>query len=408
MQLNTLSYTVKSIQKSSMKTEISVLHVVAGLHPNSGGPSRTVVQLTDALAQESDLAISLLTQSLAGQVTISSIETGVMRKTYETSSCLSLRLGLPLRQPLREVSQFEQPNILHSHGLWLPVNSYVAQISRKKKIPLLMHTRGMLEPWALDYHRWRKKLAMYLYQRKDLATTKLFFVTAPQEMESIRRIGLKQPVAIIANGIDLPPVSHNKRKLKYSQNTKHTAVFMSRIHPIKGILNLIESWRHVSPKHWRLLIAGNDEDGHLNKVKQRIQSLRLERSIHYIGPVEADTKKELLETADLFILPSFSENFGVVIAEALSYGIPVITTQGTPWEGLIHHGCGWWVQPTVDALTEALTEALRMDKADLQSMGEKGRKFAETFNWAHIARQTAEVYRWVLGQGEIPSCVFCD
>ena len=141
---------------------------------------------------------------------------------------------------------------------------------------------------------------------------------------------------------------------------------------------------------------------------QRVRELGLENSVKYLGEVEDDEKVKLLETANLFVLPSFSENFGVVVAEAMAYGLPVITTRGTPWEGLLLHKCGWWVEPTVDGITAALREALSMESDSLRSMGDRGRKYAADFDWANIAQQTAEVYRWILGRGSMPMCVTLD
>lgn len=394
----------------SVQTKISAVHVVAGLHPSAGGPSRTVAQLTDHLAREPGVKVSLLSQSLTGQPTVQSTVNSVNRKVYDTKFTTALALGLPLRCALRDLLSFNRPSLIHSHGLWLPANAWAARTARREKVPLLIHTRGMLEPWALDYRARKKRLAMSLYQRRDLEAATLFFVTAFQEVESLRRLGLKQPVAVIPNGVSLPSfgnkggVRSTESQLSYLRN----AVFIGRIHPVKGLLNLVEAWGRLQPACWKLRIAGPDECEHLAEVLQRVRDLGLEESVEYLGEVEGEVKSTLLETADLFVLPSFTENFGVVVAEALAHGVPVITTRGTPWEGLLHHGCGWWVEPTSDALTEAFREAVNMGSTNLRTMGENGRKYAAEFDWTTIAQQTAEVYRWVLGQGPQPGCVICD
>ena len=131
----------------------------------------------------------------------------------------------------------------------------------------------------------------------------------------------------------------------------------------------------------------------------------LESTVEYVGEVEGDVKQKLFEEAEFFVLPSFSENFGVVVAEALAHGLPVITTRGTPWDGLLRHGCGWWVDPTVDALSETLQQAMEMDDLAHSSMEQKARAYAQEFDWGSIAHQTIEVYRWILGQGARPNCV---
>ena len=126
----------------------------------------------------------------------------------------------------------------------------------------------------------------------------------------------------------------------------------------------------------------------------------------FVGSVDGAEKAALYHSADLFVLPTFSENFGVVIAEALACGLPVITTKGAPWQGLETHLCGWWVDVGVEPLVDALQRAFRTPDSELKAMGERGRVYAEnSFAWPKIAEQTLDVYRWVLGQGEKPNCV---
>ena len=393
-----------------MSCDLDVIHVIANLYPRSGGPSRTVTQLTDALTGTQSVTVTLLSQALVGEPTIRSNHPDLDRRMIISGSPLSLKLGLPLRRALRRRVTECKPSLIHSHGLWLPVNHWAARAARRHNIPLLIHPRGMLETWALNHRGLKKRLALQIYQYRDLETAALFFATGEQEFVNIRRVGLRQPVAIIPNGVELPVLENNgsANQWRSLQDRSHSVVYISRIHPQKGLLHLVEAWGRLRPSDWRLYLAGPDEGGHLAEVMRRVRELRLENFVEYVGVVEGDAKTALFDSADLFVLPSFSENFGVVIAEALAHGVPVITTRGTPWEGVMHHGCGWWIDPTVDALTEALQEALNIDGASLLAMGEKGREYAREFNWTHIAQQTADVYRWVLGLGPMPECVVCD
>jgi glycosyltransferase involved in cell wall biosynthesis len=170
----------------------------------------------------------------------------------------------------------------------------------------------------------------------------------------------------------------------------------------------LEAWAALDSPGWLLQLAGPDEGGHLAEVQQRIAALGLAGRVQYLGSVDDAQKAKLYEDADLFVLPSLSENFGVVVAEALSHGIPVIATRGTPWQGLERHCCGWWVDPTVEGLSVALRDALQQQPAQLRDMGMRGQIYSREFNWTKIALQTAEVYRWVLGQGGRPDCVKMD
>lgn len=385
-----------------------IVHTIGSLHPRDGGPTRTVTRLAECLAAEGRVSVSLLSQSLIGETIFPISEVKVNRHVAMSPSRRAIQSGLPLRKLVIDTVKTAPPQIIHDHGIWSPANYFVSAIARHNNIPLTIHPRGMLEPWALEYRAIKKKIAMFLYQKRILDAATLFIATAPQEVESLRRLGLKQPVAVIPNGVDIPNTGSGNLIKEVSSNSKHNALFLSRIHPKKGLLNLVEAWGRVRPDNWCLRIAGPDEGGHLTEVMSRVKALGLETSIEYAGEVEGDAKVALFDRANLFILPSFSENFGVVVAEALAHGVPVITTRGTPWEGLLDHGCGWWIDPTADALSEALKAATSMEVKSLRDMGDKGYIYVKEYNWNHIARQTADVYDWVLGQGSIPACVIHD
>ena len=385
-----------------------IIHTIAGLHPKQGGPVRTVSRLVECLAAYDDCKVSLLSQSLVGQPLYAVSEPKLDRKVALSRSRTVVQAGLPLRKLVINSVRADPPLLIHDHGIWSPANHFVAMTARRFQIPLVLHTRGMLEPWALDYRAWKKRLAMSLYQRRDLESAALLFVTAEQEAESVRRLGLKQPLAVTPNGVEFPADAECRIKPMPPRDSRRTAVFISRIHPKKGLLTLVEAWARLRPSQWRLLIAGPDEGGHLAEVLRHVRAFGLEQSVEYIGEVEGESKMALFESADLVVLPSFSENFGVVVAESLAHGVPVITTRGTPWSELPSSGCGWWVDPTLDALTETLREALDLESAILSSMGERGRIFVRKYNWRAIARQTIEVYRWVLGHGPMPDCVVCE
>ncbi|UHD15468.1 glycosyltransferase [Thiocapsa bogorovii] len=388
---------------------IKVAHCIRSLSPQFGGPPRSVTGLTEHLAAQGDCTVTLITQSICnGEIFAADTETRVERRIAFSRSQLALKFGLPMRRMLYDVVAENTPSILHYHGLWLPHHHHVAVAARTFQIPLVTHPRGTLEPWALDYRGWKKRLALYTYERRNLETAVLLFATGEQEAESMRRLGLRQPIAIIPNGVVLPTLQSSVDGALKLRPGPRVALFLSRIHPKKGLLNLVESWSRLRPLNWRLCLAGPDEDGHLAVVMRRVRELGLETVVDYLGEVEGETKANLFAKADVFVLPSFSENFGIVVAEALASGLPVITTVGTPWRGLERHGCGWCIEPTVDALTCTLREALELDVLHLKAMGECGREYAREFDWTHIALQTSDVYHWILGRRSMPACVYCD
>lgn len=385
-----------------MANEIAVLHVVAGLHPHAGGPSQTVVRLTDALAGQTGIRIRLMSQSLGAAPVVPSRNPAVSRLVPTTGSRMALKLGLPLHRSLGSEVRVGTPDLLHSHGLWTPVNHWTARLARRAGIPLVIQPRGMLEPWALAYRSWKKRLALLLYQWRDLVSAVLLVATAEQEAENFRKLGLRQPIAVIPNGTDLP----EWRDRAYPKGSPRTMLFLSRIHQKKGLLELVQAWKTIKPIGWKMVIAGPDEGGHQKIVEAAIRQAGLQDDFTFAGSVYGDEKEALYRSADLFVLPTFSENFGLVVAEALACGVPVITTKGAPWQGLLTHRCGWWIDIGVEPLAAALREAMNLPPDTLRDMGQRGRTYVEqNFGWPGIAEQMLSVYRWVLGQGEQPDCV---
>jgi glycosyltransferase involved in cell wall biosynthesis len=386
----------------------TVVHITAGLHPSFGGPSRTVVQLTDALAKDAGTGVTLLSQGVTGEPAILSNIKAVNRLLLESSSALLLKLGLPLRQELNRMAQHSPSSLIHSHGVWLPVNHWASRIARRYGIPLIIHPRGMLEPWALDYKAWKKRIAMALYQRSDLEAANVLVATSAAEYENLRMIGLRQPIAIIPNGVQLDVVSESGLHPVSVNNDKRTVLFLSRIHPKKGLLNLVQAWTQLAPQDWRLCLAGPNEGGHLNEVMDLVREKGITESVEYVGELDGENKASCYRGADLFVLPTYSENFGVVVAEALAYGLPVITTRGAPWADLETYNCGWWIDIGVEPLARALREAMALSEEERRAMGERGMEYVRRYDWDDIARQMIDVYLWVLGQGEKPDCVYLD
>lgn len=302
------------------------------------------------------------------------------------------------------------PDIVHLHGLWQYPAAATNRWFQKQRRPYLVSPQGMLEPWALQRSRAKKRLAMLLFQKACLQNAACLHATAAMEVESIRAAGFQNPVALIPNGVGLPPAetaaSREQRAAFRTRTGLRTMLFLSRIHPKKGLLNLVEAWRQAAPSGWRLVIVGPDEIGHLAEVQRAVQAAGLEKSIEFPGEAWGDARWQFYREADLFVLPTFSENFGIVIAEALACDVPVITTRGAPWEDLIAHQCGWWIEVGVEPLARALRESMGLSDAQRYGMGQRGCSLvAAKYLWPGIAQNMKSVYQWLLGGGPKPGCV---
>jgi glycosyltransferase involved in cell wall biosynthesis len=182
---------------------------------------------------------------------------------------------------------------------------------------------------------------------------------------------------------------------------------LGRIHPKKGLDRLVRAWARLEAAHpdWRLRIVGPDELGHAKELialasEVKAQHVSVEKS------VAGDAKIAAYQQANLFVLPTFNENFAVTVAEALAAGTPVIATKGAPWRALQSEGCGWWIDHGVDPLAAALASAMGMTREALQAMGARGRTWmARDFSWDRVANDMLDVYRWLVLGGEPPGTV---
>ncbi len=300
------------------------------------------------------------------------------------------------------------PALLHVSGLWDAASLAGSLVVGKRRVPHVVSPRGMLEPWALRAKSLKKKVALLLWQRRLLAGAALIHATSRQECESIRAAGFRNPVCVIPNGIEVPaapvPASTPRRA-----GDPRRCVFLSRIHPKKGLPLLVKAWSQVRPVGWTLEIAGNTEDaGHEAEVRRLVASLGSD-SIRFVGEQRGPRKWEFLRQADLFVLPSYSENFGIVVAEALACGVPVITTTGTPWSVLAEHGMGWWVAPSESALAAALAVAVSESPDALAARGRRGREHAlAAFGWDQLGRRMAAGYDWAVGTGPVTADIVFD
>ena len=382
----------------------TIVHTVPSLGVSGGGPPRSVSQLCGALCEESKREISIVT-ALYPDDPLVPLHEGIELMTHAAKGhSFAARLQKTgFCDSMHTLMQKQSISLIHQHGIWLRSSHEVTKFANECSIPLVVAPRGMLEPWAIDHSKWKKKLAWALYQKKDLNKVAGFHATADSEAESIRRLGFKQPIAVIPNGIVLPEFS--RQDAKSGEGTK-TALFLSRNNPKKGLPLLLDAWKRISPKGWRLIIAGNDDSNHLPVVERKVRELGLADQVEIVGPLFGKAKHDAYLNADLFVLPSYSENFGIVVAEALSYGLPVLTTTGCPWQELQTHDCGWWVEPSLKDLEKSLLQAFALSGYELKSMGQRGFQLVESkYQWPGIAERMNQFYDWIVDGGPQPDFV---
>lgn len=385
---------------------VRAVHTVGNLSADHGGPSRTVTALCVALA-EGGAGVDLITApSAPGEAVVRPPEALVPVRYAEPRGALWRGAASPFARAVA-AAVGPGPAVVHDHGLWLPTNLASARAAQRAGVPFVVSPKGMLSTWALGFNRAKKRAAWALYQHRALQSAAAFQVTAEAEAEDVRRVGLRQPVAVIPHGVEGPPAGFVVPPRE--PGAPRRALFVSRVHPKKGLLPLVEAWAAVRPEGWELVIAGPDELGHRAEVERRARELGVGGEVAFVGAVADEAKWGLYGSADLFVLPTFSENFGIVVAEALAAGLPVLTTHGAPWRALVEHGCGWWVPLGVEPLAAALGEATRAPDDVRRAMGARGRVYAEAgLSWSRTAGEVAALYRWLAGGGERPPAVVSD
>ena len=190
-------------------------------------------------------------------------------------------------------------------------------------------------------------MAWHTYQRLLLNRAAALHATSAREAENLRRLGLKAAIEVIPWGVEIPLPRDDTAPRPNEK--ERTALFVGRLHPIKGLPMLIEAWARVRPSGWKMKIVGPDEGGHQADLASLLHKADLEAVFEFTGGLKGEALRTVYEDADLLLLPSHAENFGMVVGEALSYGVPVIARQGTPWEVLATPAAGGGLQnlPTV-------------------------------------------------------------
>jgi glycosyltransferase involved in cell wall biosynthesis len=316
----------------------------------------------------------------------------------------ALRLSSALRGALGRIA--ETATIFHMHGLWRMSNVYPASIASGAGKPLVLSPRGMLGGAALEFSAYRKRLFWALGQGGAARAATCLHATSKQEYEDIRAFGLRAPIAIIPNGIDVPPAA-SKRPLSEG---RRTLLYLGRLHPKKGLDRLLNAWGLIEGHHpgWQLDIVGPIDSDYAKMLKARVDGGAASR-VRLIGPLYGEQKSEAYRRAELFVLPTLNENFAMTVAEALAQGTPVISTKGAPWAGLVSRRCGWWVDHGAEPLAAAMDEAMYLRPDQLSLMGESGRAWmSRDFNWSAIGVSMRSVYHWLSGRGERPACVVLD
>lgn len=288
-----------------------------------------------------------------------------------------------------------KPDVVHENSCWMPGSAFTQKWAQNLGYRVVLTPHGMLEPWILKRHYWTKKIpALLLYQKAAIKRANIIHATAESEKENLLKLGYNTHIKVIANGIDVANI-----EMKTSWKRNKEILFLSRVHVKKGLNFLIEAVAQLKEemRDYTVRIVGEGEAAYINELRAFALQLDVDDIISFEGGVYGNRKWKLFQQADLFVLPTYSENFGIVVAEALASGTPVITTTGTPWSELVSKHCGWWTEVGTEATIQALRDFLSLTEDELWGMGHNGRKLVEAKYSAYkVAEEFVEMYKTIL------------
>jgi len=380
---------------------MKIVHIVPSISAEASGPSYSVPRLCDALTcQGEEVELHVLSPAPAN----------ASFQHYTThahpSWPLLPRLGISPRMRNALAKSAKTAQIMHNHSLWMLPNIYPSSAVKGTQCRLVTTPRGTLSEYAINRSRWLKRAVWALGQRNVLRESACLHATAEIEYHEIRHKGLHAPVAIIPNGIEIP----SEHKHQKSSKQLRRLLFLGRIHPKKAVDLLLHAWAKLEKQYsdWELHIVGPDNIGYLSKMQALAEELKIKR-MTFPGPVYGSEKRRAYLSADLYVLPTHSENFGMTVAEALAHGVPAIVSKGAPWAGLEKERCGWWIDIGEEPLAECMGEAMSKSSKDLADMGMRGREWMNRdFSWDKIGKMMHKTYEWVLGGGTPPVWVVTD
>lgn len=289
-----------------------------------------------------------------------------------------------------------RPDVVHVNCCWTPGCAAIQRAAQNLGYKVVLTPHGMLEPWIIHRHYWTRKLpALLLYQKQAIRKADCIHVTAESERDNLLQLGYNDRIKVVRLGIDAEGI-----EMKRSWKKTHQILFLSRVHVKKGVNFLIEAASALKTElqGYKIVVAGEGDADYVCELKRQIDAEGLHDIVQLVGGVYGDEKWKLYRESDFFVLPTHSENFGLVIAEALASGTPVITTTGTPWNDLNSSISGACIEIGTEALVNALRKFLKLSEVELETMGRNGRRLIEAkYSAKMMAEEMMKMYRELAG-----------
>jgi glycosyltransferase involved in cell wall biosynthesis len=390
-----------------MNQPLRILQIVPSLSLVYGGPSQMVLGLSKALAG-AGVTVTVLTTDSNGDHGQPPLDVPLDRPVEQDGYQVRYFRCAPFRRYkfslnlLHWLTQHAHEfDLAHIHALFSPVSSAAAAIARFQQLPYLLRPLGTLDPADLRKKRQLKQIYAALLERSNLAGAQAIHFTSQQEAKVSERFGVTTRDLVMPLGVELPAASTQQRADLGLPEDRPLILFLSRIDPKKGLDLLLPALQQLLMKgfefHFVLAGANPQDPAYEAQIQAQIQSSPLAQHSTVTGFVTGDRKAALLQAADLFVLPSYYENFGIAVAEAMVAGLPVIISDQVHICDQVQQAEAGWVVPCeVKALTQAISAALQ-SPIERQKRGKQGQKYAmQHYSWQSIAQQMIQAYEQIL------------
>ncbi|KAA6315803.1 GDP-mannose-dependent alpha-mannosyltransferase [termite gut metagenome] len=375
---------------------MKILHTISSMGVKSGGPALSTLLTVKGLRNYGIEADVVTYQTLNNSDKPISCESFIhMLQSVNNVFAYSKQLKKFLLKNI-------QYDLYHAQGVWLYPTYITSKIARQFQKSYIITPRGMLYPQDLAKRRLKKTIFLKLFLLNDLQQAACVHATCKEEMIHLRNLGVKSPVALIPNPIETDTINEIKN---------HSLIrvgYLGRVHPRKNIERIIYAWNKLGSEvqDKELVIIGSGNDKYHQFLKDEVVRMKL-KNVVFTGFLSGKEKADAIQSLSYLVVPSDFENFGMIIPEALIRGVPVIASKGTPWEELNTHYCGWWVDNSIDTLTQAIKKAISTSEQERLQMGRNGQKLIkENYSVEIVTGKMLQLYNWILNGGEKPEFVY--
>lgn len=382
---------------------MKVLHIIPSVASVRGGPSQAVIEMVTAL-RNLDVDAEIATTNDNGDCKLEvPVNCRVEYKqipTYFFSSFPSRvlpRYGIPYKFIPWLLKHGNKYDLIHIHGIFSCLSSLTMAICRIKKIPYIVRPLGQLCTWSMMQGAAKKRFYFNLIEKKNIDSSIAIHLTSKQEQQELSPLNFQTNNFILPHGLAVPSaINNSQQKLKEHFEIpadEKVILFMSRLHEKKGLDYLIPALSALKERKFTFIIAGIGEQSYKAKVEHLLIENGLKERTIFTGFVNGELKNLLLQGADLFALTSHSENFGIVVLEALAAGLPVVITPGVALSALVEkHNLGRVCELEIDSIVKAI-EQLIGHSQEPEDIEQRARKLiTEEYSWESNAKKLVEIY----------------